>query len=104
MKFCQEGIQKLLRPSDNNTRIPRIQQGQKTSTFVPDSRAAQEIEKYRRIDVTELLEVSSYCCFYQVSDLVFPLIYLMNKSGDILYFILHIVYFFVLQTFIFNAL
>ena len=36
------GSAELLRPSDNKFRIPRIQPGQKTPTFVPDSNAAQE--------------------------------------------------------------
>ena len=42
------GSTELLRPSDNNSRIPRIQQGQKTPTFVPDSNAAQEAEKKKK--------------------------------------------------------
>ena len=42
------GSTELLRPSDNNSRIPRIQQGQKTPTFVPDSNAAQETEKKKK--------------------------------------------------------
>lgn len=42
------GSTELLSPSDNNSRIPRIQQGQKTPTFVPESNAAQETEKKKK--------------------------------------------------------